>query len=47
MDAEEAFFLYGATKDNLPLPLATWADQRGMTEMNVVSDTPAYQSPQN
>ena len=46
MDAEETFSLYGATKDNLPSPLAVWADQHGMTEMNVVPDSPTYQPPQ-
>jgi hypothetical protein len=41
------FQLYGAALDNLPPPLAAWADQHGMTKMNVGSDVPpAYQAPQ-
>jgi outer membrane murein-binding lipoprotein Lpp len=43
---EETFRLYGATMENLPPPLAAWADQQGMTVMNVVPDTPTYQPPQ-
>jgi hypothetical protein len=43
---EETFRLYGATMENLPPPLAAWADKQGMTKMNVVPDIPAYQSPQ-
>jgi outer membrane murein-binding lipoprotein Lpp len=46
MTSHENFQLYGATMENLPPPLAAWADQQGMTEMNVVPDIPAYQSPQ-
>jgi len=46
MASHENFQLYGTTTDNLPPPLAAWADQQGMTETNVVPDTPAYQSPQ-
>jgi outer membrane murein-binding lipoprotein Lpp len=44
--SHENFQLYGATMGNLPPPLASWANQQGMTEMNVVSDIPVYQAPQ-
>lgn len=47
MASHENFQLYGATMETLPPPLAVWADQQGMTEMNVVPDIPAYQSPQH
>lgn len=46
MASHENFQLYGATRETLPPPLTAWADQHGMTEMNVVPDIPAYQSPQ-
>jgi outer membrane murein-binding lipoprotein Lpp len=46
MASHENFQLYGATMENLPPPLAAWADQQGMTVMNVVPDTPIYQAPQ-
>jgi outer membrane murein-binding lipoprotein Lpp len=46
MASHESFQLYGATMENLPPPLAAWADQQGMTVMNVVPDTPTYQAPQ-
>ena len=44
--AHEDFLLYGGIKDNLPPPLASWAYQQGMTNMNSVNDVPAYQAPQ-
>ncbi len=47
MASHENFQLYGATMETLPPPLAAWADQQGMTEMNVVPDIPGYQSPQH
>jgi hypothetical protein len=45
MDAETTFSLYGATAENLPTPLAAWADQNGMTGWNMVPETPIYQLP--
>jgi hypothetical protein len=44
--SHETFLLFGATMDNLPPPLAAWAEQHGLTGMNVVNDIPAYQPPQ-
>ncbi len=46
MASHENFQLYGATVETLPPPLAAWADQQGMTNMNEVPVIPAYQPPQ-
>jgi len=46
MPQNRVFRLYGASSaDELPAPLAEWAQQEGMTAMNITPDVPMYQAP--
>ncbi|MGA2671953.1 MAG: hypothetical protein ABSE99_01885 [Terracidiphilus sp.] len=46
MSADLYFRVYGINDGEFPRPLLEWAEQKGMTKMNVSFDTPAYQAPQ-
>jgi hypothetical protein len=43
MPAHLDFHVYGTISGEIPRPLLEWAEQNGMTKMNVSFDTPAYQ----
>lgn len=46
MPAYRGFHVYGTIGGEFPRPLLEWAEQNGMTQMNVSFDTPASQAPQ-